>query len=71
MRTVIYIHVRLTSPLHLTVFSCANPEGGQGDKIKNLGFLSNTGPNPMKTKPISNVGPSSAHQRNTISLAGR
>ena len=37
---------------------------------KNIGFLSNTGPNPLKkyktTKPAFNVGPSSARQRNAI-----
>ena len=43
---------------------------------KNKGFLnSNTGPEPLKnhkaTKPAFNVGPSSARQRNAVSLAGR
>ena len=37
---------------------------------KNLGFLSNTGPDPLKnykaTKPAFNVGPPSARQRNAI-----
>ena len=37
---------------------------------KNIGFLSNTGPDPLKnhkvTKPAFNVGPSSASQRNAI-----
>ena len=35
-----------------------------------VGFLSNTGPDPLKnhkaTKPAINVGPSSARQRNVI-----
>ena len=37
---------------------------------KNIGFLSNTGPDPLKnhkaTKPAFNVGPPSARQRNAI-----
>ena len=37
---------------------------------KNIGFLGNTGPDPLKnhkvTKPVFNVGPSLACQRNTI-----
>ena len=37
---------------------------------KNIGFLSNTGPDPLKnhkaTKPAFNVVPSSARKRNTI-----
>ena len=40
---------------------------------KNIGFLSNTGPDPMKnhkatnmTKPAFNIGPSSARLRNAI-----
>ena len=37
---------------------------------KNIGFLSNTGPDPLKfhkaTKPAFNFGPSLACQRNTI-----
>ena len=43
----------------------------------NIGFLSNTGPGPLKihkaTKPAFNVGPSSARQRNAIEwrFAGR
>ena len=49
--------------------------GGQGvrtplENHKNIGFLSNTGPDPLKnhkaTKPAFNVGPSSAFQRNAI-----
>ena len=50
--------------------------GGQGVRTplknhKNIGFLSNTGPDPLEnhkaTKPAFNVGPSTAH----ISLADR
>ena len=65
------------------VISSADPEGGTGGpdpplkNHKNIGFLSNTGPDPLKnhkaTKPAFNVGSSSAGQRNTISMgfAGR
>ena len=43
---------------------------------KNIGFLCNTGPDPLKknhkaAKPEFNVGPSSARQRNAISMAFR
>ena len=42
---------------------------------KNIGFLSNTGPDPLQnhkaTKPAFNVGPSSARQRNAIEMAVR
>ena len=42
---------------------------------KNIGFFSNTGPDPLKnhiaTNPAFNVGPSSARQRNAISMAFR
>ena len=54
----------------------ADPEGGTVGldpfytNHKNIGFLSKTGPDPLKnhkaTKPAFNVGQSSAHQRNTI-----
>ena len=53
----------------------ANPEegtGGPDPPLKNhkKGFLSNTGPDPLKnhraTKPAFNVGPSKARQRNAI-----
>ena len=43
------------------------------EKLQNIGFLCNTGPDPLKnhkaTKPAFNVGPSSARQRNAISMA--
>ena len=54
---------------------CGGGGGGAGgpdlpEKSQNIGFLSNTGPDPLKnhkaTKPELNVGPSSAHH-----LAGR
>ena len=48
--------------------------GGQGNH-KNIGFLSNTGPDPLKnhkaTKPAFNVGPSSTRQRNATEMAFR
>ena len=53
----------------------ADPEGGGGGGTplknhKNIGFLSNSGPDALKnyeaTEPAFNVGPSSAHQRNAI-----
>ena len=50
--------------------------GGRGvephppEQLKTLGYLSNTGLDPLKnhkaTKPVSNVGLSSACQQNTI-----
>ena len=40
------------------------------EKITKIGILSNTGPDPLinqkATKPVFNVGPSSARQRNAI-----
>ena len=58
----------------------ADPEGGRGSgptlkNHKNIGFISNTGPDPLKnhkgTKPVFNVGHSSARQRNAILMAFR
>ena len=54
--------------------ACADPEGVGGGAVlenyKGIGFLSNTGPEPLgnhKAKQIAfNVGPSSARQQNTI-----
>ena len=55
--------------------SCVDPEGGGGQGVwtpplknhKNLGFLSNTGPDPQKkhkaSKPAFNVGPKSTRPR--------
>ena len=65
--------------------TCADPERGGGGGAegpdtpsknhKNIGFLSNTGLDPLKnqkaTQPTFNVGPSSARRRNAISLAFR
>ena len=59
--------------------ACADPEGEQGVRTppplknhKNIGFLRNTGPDPLKnrkaTKPAFKVGTSSARQRNAVSL---
>ena len=62
-----------------------DPDGGGGGAVtggpdplllrnhKNIGFLSKTGPDPLKnhkaTKPIFNVGSLSARQQNAISMA--
>ena len=44
--------------------------GGTPEKYKNIGFLSNTGPDLLKnqraTKPAFNVGQTSSRQRNAI-----
>ena len=63
-------------PVLFTLSICADPEvggGGGGGGLKNhknIGSLSNTGPDPLKdhksTKPEFSVGPSSARQRNSI-----
>ena len=54
--------------------------GGQGSGLslknyKNIGFLSNTGSNSIKnhkaTKPALKIGPTSACQRNAISMVFR
>ena len=54
---------------------CSDPKGGQEvrtplNNYKALGFLSNTGPDPLEnykaTKPAVNVQPLSACQRNAI-----
>ena len=63
-------------------YACTDPEGGGGaggphpqEKSQNIGFLSNTGLDPLKnlkaTKPAFNVGPSLARQRNAISMVFR
>ena len=61
--------------------ACAGPEGGGGGqgvrtppgKSHNIGFLSNTDPDPLKnqkaTKPGLNFGPSPVRQRNAIYMA--
>ena len=60
------------------ISSMCGPIGGgggggwwdRGENYKNIGFLSNTGRDPLKnhkaTKPAFHVGPSSARQRNAI-----
>ena len=54
---------------------CVDPEGAGGADLplenrKAIGFLSNTGPDPLEnhtaTKPAFNVGPLSARQQNVI-----
>ena len=67
----------------MTVVASADPEGGQDvphlplKNHKNIGFLSNTSPDPMEnhkvtcTKPEFNAGPSSARKRNAIKMASR
>ena len=50
------------------ILPCVGPEWGTGgpDSLKhhkNIGFLSNTGPDHKATKPAFSVGPSSARQR--------
>ena len=64
----------------ITIIAYANPEGGWGGggggrhsplkKNKNIGFLNNTGLDPLKNhkaiKSAFNGGPLSAHQRNAI-----
>ena len=62
--------------LGVAVHSCALPEGERCRPMGNhntIGFLSNTGSKPTKTRKASksafNVGPQSAGQRNAISMA--
>ena len=62
--------------LGVAVHSCALPEGDGCGPIGNhntIGFLSNTGSEPTKTRKATksafNVGPQSAGQRNAISMA--
>ena len=63
--------------------SCVDPDGGGGgqgvwthpENHKNIGFLSNTGPDSLKNhktiKPAFSVGSSSARLRNAIQMAFR
>ena len=57
--------------------TCADPEGGVPplENYKNIGFLSNTGLDPLKnhkaTKPVFNVRPSSTRQRSAIQITFR
>ena len=69
-----YLWVRCLQMSHL----CADPEGGGGMgfvlpmKITKIGFLSNTGPDPLKItklpsqQPAFKVGPSLVRQPNAI-----
>ena len=63
-----FVHNLLRSSI--TSITCLDPEGGHGvrtplENYKNIGFLSNTGPDPLKTtKPVFNIGLSSRRQRN-------
>ena len=54
--------------MHLTGHAFADQEGGgQGEKSQNIGFLCNTGPDPLKNHktitPAFNVGPSSSTKK--------
>ena len=61
--------------LFINTLCMRGSRGGAGgpdptENHKNVGFLRNTGPNPLKiTKPAFNIGPSLASQRNAISMA--
>ena len=62
--------------LGVAIHSCTLPEGEGCGPIGNhntLGFLSNTGSEPTKTRKATksafNVGPQSAGKRNAISMA--
>ena len=68
----------LTGDIPPSQLSCADPEGvGTPHPLKNhknIGFLSNTGLDPLKnhktTKPAFNVGPSLTHHLNGVSKGG-
>ena len=57
----------------MTYDICHGPYPSPPERSKNIGFLCNTGPDPLKnhnaTKPTFNVGPGSARQQNAISMA--
>ena len=64
--------------LGVAVHSCALPEGegcGPMGNHNTIGFLSNTGSEPTKTRKATksafNVGPQSVGKRNAISMANR
>ena len=68
--------------LQIIIISCADSEGvgerGSGSPLanhKNIGFLSNTGPDTLEnhtaTKPALTVGPPSVRQRNAMKMAFR
>ena len=58
-------------------FSCADPEGGQGDRTPlenhtNIGFLSNTGLDPLKITKLPSQHSMVGHYRHaSVLLAGR
>ena len=64
--------VETSSLFNSHTIACADPEGGQGVRSpslknhKNIGFLCNTGPDPLNNHKATNVGPSSACQRNVM-----
>ena len=60
--------------------ACTDPEGGGGQgiwtplkKTQNIGFLSNTGPDPLKITKLPSLNSMLGHHRhlNGVSLAGR
>ena len=78
-----YRHTRDEMPFEMYVYYVRRSRGGgQGvltpptlKNHKNIGFLSNFGPDPLKnrkaTEPAFNAGPSSVRQRNAIEMAFR
>ena len=69
-------HHRILICCRESIFMRGSREGDRGfgppspENHKNIGFLCNTGPDPLKnhkaTKPAFNEGPTSARQRNAI-----
>ena len=71
----VYLYQLAYLDLHYLQKSCADPEGGQGvrtplENYKNIGLLSNSGPDPLNNhkanKPTFNLAHISARQRNAI-----
>ena len=58
---------------HAQIQGTGVPDPPPPEKYKIIGFLNNTGPDPLAnhkaTKPAFNVGPSSARQQNAIKMA--
>ena len=76
MQTTRATHAHL--PYFKLLYTWADPEGGKGvwtplKNHKNIGFLCNTGPDPLKnhktTKTAVNVWPLSVQQRIAVSMA--
>ena len=72
---VLLCHMLGMSSIGVAVHSCALPEGegcGPMGNHNTIGFLSNTGSEPTRTREATksafNVGPQSAGQRNAISM---